>query len=315
MSIGFVLAGSTSISRLFFLEHATTGAVTGLTYSGVTFAYSIDGADWTTIDPVDGHLTNFVSDGFKEATGTGGWYRVGLRNALFTSAAKSLKFKITRDSDSAELFIGECIVNAFDLTDADPDVNLVKWKGTAPASLVDTDKVPSSVQHMAANVVNASAVATDAAQELAAMIETYIVNEGDATAVLQAVADKIAADWIAGDASPLAIASAVWAAATRTLTANPGLTAADMRTALGMATANLDTQLGDIPTNSELATALAAADDAVLSAIAALNNLSQAQAQAAAEAAIVAKKLPRHGVAHHYDNGEGDTADVTITEV
>lgn len=44
----------------------------------------------------------------------------------------------------------------------------------------------------------------------------------------------------------------------------------------------------DLPTNTELATALAGADDAVLAAIAALNNLSAAGAQAAAAAALVA---------------------------
>lgn len=40
------------------------------------------------------------------------------------------------------------------------------------------------------------------------------------------------------------------------------------------------TAVGDVPTNAELATALAAADDAVLAAIAALNNLSAAQVNA-----------------------------------
>jgi hypothetical protein len=52
---------------------------------------------------------------------------------------------------------------------------------------------------------------------------------------------------------------------------------AEARSWLGLASANLDTQLGDLPTGSELTTALAAADDAVLAAIAALNNLSAAQ--------------------------------------
>ena len=45
------------------------------------------------------------------------------------------------------------------------------------------------------------------------------------------------------------------------------LSAADVRTAVGLASANLDTQLADLPTNGELATALAGADDAVLAAI------------------------------------------------
>lgn len=59
------------------------------------------------------------------------------------------------------------------------------------------------------------------------------------------------------------------------------LTQANVRTAVGLASANLDTQLGDLPTNAELATALSTADDAVLAAIAALNNLSQANIRTA----------------------------------
>lgn len=54
------------------------------------------------------------------------------------------------------------------------------------------------------------------------------------------------------------------------------------------AVATLQTGVDDNPTNAELATALLAADDAVLAAIAALNNLSQAQAQTAAAAALTA---------------------------
>ncbi len=59
------------------------------------------------------------------------------------------------------------------------------------------------------------------------------------------------------------------------------LDAAGTRTAVGLATANLDTQLDALPTNAELATALGTADDAVLAAIAALNNLSQANVRSA----------------------------------
>jgi hypothetical protein len=44
----------------------------------------------------------------------------------------------------------------------------------------------------------------------------------------------------------------------------------------------------DGPTNAELATALGTADDAILAAIAALNNLSSAQAQTAVTSALTA---------------------------
>jgi hypothetical protein len=45
------------------------------------------------------------------------------------------------------------------------------------------------------------------------------------------------------------------------------LSQADIRAAVGLGSANLDTQLADLPTNAELATALGTADDAVLAAI------------------------------------------------
>lgn len=89
------------------------------------------------------------------------------------------------------------------------------------------------------------------------------------------------------DALPTAAsnATAVWAAGTRSLTVlDEDSTTLDLdatiRAAVGLAAANLDTQIGDLPTNAELAAALAAADDAVLAAIAALNNLSAAQVNA-----------------------------------
>lgn len=50
--------------------------------------------------------------------------------------------------------------------------------------------------------------------------------------------------------------------------------------------------IDNVPTGAELSSALAGADDAVLSAIAALNNLSSAQAQSAVEAALTAYDLP-----------------------
>jgi fructose-specific component phosphotransferase system IIB-like protein len=55
-----------------------------------------------------------------------------------------------------------------------------------------------------------------------------------------------------------------------------------------MASANLDTQLGDLPTNAELATALGTADDATLAAIAALNDISATDVWAAAARTLTA---------------------------
>lgn len=57
-------------------------------------------------------------------------------------------------------------------------------------------------------------------------------------------------------------------------------------TGSGLTSLSSQSSVDDLPTNGELATALAAADDAVLAAIAALNNLSAAQVNAECDAAI-----------------------------
>lgn len=57
-------------------------------------------------------------------------------------------------------------------------------------------------------------------------------------------------------------------AAWTTATGFSTLDAAGVRSAVGLGSANLDTQLGDLPTNAELATALGTADDAVLAQVA-----------------------------------------------
>ncbi len=112
-----------------------------------------------------------------------------------------------------------------------------------------------------------------------------------ATRASQSSVDTIdgIADAILVDTNELQTNQGNWVTATGFST----LTASDVRGAVGLASADLDTQLdaigtmvGDIPTNAELATALAGADDAVLAAIVALNNLSAAQVNAEVDAAL-----------------------------
>lgn len=92
------------------------------------------------------------------------------------------------------------------------------------------------------------------------------------------------------DALPTAAenATAVWAAGTRTLTAlDEDSTTLDLdltiRAAVGLAAADLDTQLGALPTNAELSTALAAADDAVLAVLGTPSGVSLAADLAAVQ--------------------------------
>jgi hypothetical protein len=134
-----------------------------------------------------------------------------------------------------------------------PEVDVTFWKGTAPEDLTFAGYVQAHVASMGGAVITSSVINANA------FLDTHF----DATVGTE-------------------IGTAVWATAARTLTAlDEDSTTLDLdatvRAAVGLASANLDTQLGDLPTNAELATALGTADDAVLTAIAALNNVTAAQ--------------------------------------
>lgn len=95
-----------------------------------------------------------------------------------------------------------------------------------------------------ADAVKAKTDLIVSAATLAELVEAYIVNDGDATAVMQAIADKIAADWVAGDASPLAIISALKADEEWSNLA----TMASLINSLGTAVASNGTDIGDVQT-------------------------------------------------------------------
>lgn len=145
--------------------------------------------------------------------------------------------------------------------------------------------------------------------------DTYaLANGASGFVALKAVVDAISTTIGAAGAGLTATASAVWGVATRVLTAGTNIVLAkgtgitgfndlsaaqvntEADTALSdvgltttitgridaaMTTRASQTSVDDLPTNAELATALGTADDAVLAAIAALNNLSQANVRAA----------------------------------
>jgi len=115
--------------------------------------------------------------------------------------------------------------------------------------------VPTTAQMEAAILNEGDATALLAA--IAAKVEAFLINEGDATATIAAIATACNAAVAAG-----AVGANAAAAATQTA-------AGAIRTAIGLASANLDTQLDAVPTNADLVTALGTADDATLAAIAA----------------------------------------------
>ena len=102
------------------------------------------------------------------------------------------------------------------------------------------------------------------------------------------------------------IGTAVWATTTRALTIlDEDSTTLDLdatiRAAVGLASANLDTQLDALPTNAELATALGTADDAVLAQIALVKAQTDLIPSDPADASVIA--------------GRFDTLDTSIADL
>lgn len=134
--------------------------------------------------------------------------------------------------------------------------------------------VTGSVGSVALDGITSTSMAASAVTE----IQTGLATSA-ALATVQADTDDIQTRLPAALVSGR-MDSSVGAMATDVLTSTALAASAVTEIQTGLATssalATLQTSVDDIPTNAELATALAAADDAVLAAIAALNNLSAA---------------------------------------
>jgi hypothetical protein len=165
------------------------------------------------------------------------------------------------------------------------------------ASQTSVDDVPTVAEFEARTIVSSN-YGTAANQSA---IIGYIDTEVAAT--LAAVDTEVAAIKAKTDQLTFTIANQVDSNALSG--GGSGLDAAGVRAAVGLASANLDTQLSDLPTNAELATALGTADDAVLAAIAALNNLSAAQVNTEVDAALsdVGVTLARMGALTDWIDG------------
>jgi len=185
-----------------------------------------------------------------------------------------------------------------------PPVNVTQWLGTAAATPA-TAGIPdvnakninnvatTSVTTVSANVGTTQPVnfTGTGASALAKSDMVDVAGSAVSTSTAQLGVNAVQAGgtaWGSGAITAASIATdaidndAIAAnAVTEIQSGLSTLDAAGIRTAVGLASANLDTQLGDLPTNAELATALGTADDAVLTAIAALNNLSQANIRTA----------------------------------
>lgn len=195
---------SASVIKHFMLRSSTTGqGLTGKVAADFTGTYNIAGGAEVTLSFSSGSPGDAYSSGKIVPLGLGK-YAWHVPNAVFASLGNvSAVLNVTGAIDVH----CEWLVVADNRDLATKPVNVTQFGGS---NITAAGGIPEvKVASMADNTLTAAAISADAGAELAALVETYIVNEGDATAVMQAIADKIAADWVAGDASPLAIAAAV----------------------------------------------------------------------------------------------------------
>ncbi len=196
--------------------------------------------------------------------------------------------------------------NAINAAKLDPDVTTELQAGLATASalatvsaFVDTE-VAAILAAVDTEVAAIKAVTDQITFGTANRVNSQVYGiESGAITATSIAADAIGASELAADAAT-EIATAVWALGTRSLTIlDEDSTTLDLdatiRAAVGLASANLDTQIDALPTNAELATALGTADDAVLAAIAGL--------PAAPSAATIADAVWDEAISGHLTAG------------
>lgn len=332
--------GSTSVRRLVFIGDSTSTTNAGLvnlahnTAGLVAYYYAGDLADEVQIALASATLGTFTSGGFVAVDNTTmpGWYEIGIPNAALDGgnevaiqlrgAANMLPVNIYIELDAFDYQTATQPVNVTQFggqngtfSGGRPEVNATHWGGTAIASanvLIDgaitSDKIAASAMNGKGDWGTASSLGE------------LITTVGEAGSGLTDVTTQVAA----------ALASAHGAGSWATATGFSTLTASGVRDAIGMATNNLDTQLGLLATSS----ALAALVNTVGVAGAGLteaggtgdqftaipwNAAWDAEVQSECTDAIVAAGLPRSGVTLRYTqvaaNSGSKTADVSIGAV
>jgi hypothetical protein len=134
----------------------------------------------------------------------------------------------------------------------------------------------TTVNGLAAGVITAASIAADAITDAKVASDVTIAS---VTGAVGSVTGNVGGN-VAGSVGSVTGAINTAAGVITTLDA--------LDTAQDTQHSTTQTAVADVPTNAELATALGTADDAVLAAIAALNNLSSAGAQSAVTTALTA---------------------------
>ncbi len=231
----------------------------------------------------------------KDATNLPGEYEIGIPDAALASGAKWVKMLLKGAANMVPVPI-EIQLVAYN-PDSATDLGLSTLTGNVPQTGDGYARVGAAGAGLTAlgdtRIANLDATIssrtkpadTQARVTLVDTLTTYTGNTpqtGDSFARIGALGAGLTA--VASQASLSALITTVGIAGAGLTAADDAiltaiaalnnLSQANIRSALGLASANLDTQLDALPTNAELATALGTADDAVLAAIAALNNLA-----------------------------------------
>lgn len=285
----FTLGGTPALS--VYKDNSTTQSTTGVTltadFDSVTglnhFAIdtSADGTFYAAGSFFDIVITTGTVDSVSVVGSVVGSFTLRKNSALKpTTAARTLDVSAG----------GEAGVDWANVGSPTTSVNL---SGTT----VGTASAVTTVNGLANNVITAASINADAIT--AAKIANGAIDAATFAADVDAeILSYLVDDATRIDASALNTATGTTIPAILTDTAEigaagAGLTALASQTSVNTIDDLLDTEIAalttavaDLPTNAELATALGTADDAVLAAIAALNNLSAADVNAEVDAAI-----------------------------
>lgn len=280
-----------AVTVLFSTANASTGAAADATGTPAGTLYVNGTADAATVT-----VTNITTGVYKAAVTlpaltAGDVVSLRIAATVATIAAEGVVWQEVADTERVSDLVD---VTAAAVADAVWDEASTGHTDAGKAGVAVFTSVPAILADtgtdgvvLAADAITAAKIADDA-----------ISSEHIATGAL--TADSFATDSIAAAAVAAATVTKIQSGlATATALTTVDDLVDDLETRLTAARAgyldNLSagavataTAVADLPTNAELASALAAADDAVLAAIAALENLSSAGAQAAAEAALAA---------------------------
>jgi hypothetical protein len=262
-----IKAGSTDQSMYFVLLDVTTGEpVTGLTITALDATYTRTRAtavknDLTALSAAnDAHADNQAIQ--VDATNAPGLYRVDFPDAAFASGVAGVVLSINGAAIKPAHKEFALVVNTAE--DVIADTNDIQ----ANLALVKeiTDKLDTTLDP-ATGSPGEYAFTADALRNTPTAPSASAIADEVQTRTIAAVttvngfaADSITAAALAADAGT-ELGSAVWASATRTLTAiDEDSTTLDLdatiRAAVGLAAADLDTQLAALPTATENADAL-----------------------------------------------------------